>query len=219
MNEEILKLGKLLVNELGVESSVDTLSRWMAHYIAEQMNIIDSAEGDEKKQAEKRCFETILKLWKHMSYYNGSRPFENFKPIFDTLDRINPCKDNPYYFQYEYLQRNKDFNSEDDPVAQYLYLATLVDENARAWLELLFQLDAKAAIDDKVKKWIEAALPLADNDEPSLIVRILSNDENDFGRKENEIKSIEKRIEQLKKFSIFKDELISMYEDEINELK
>ena len=65
MREEILNLGKLLVGELGLEYSVDTLSRWMAHYIAEQMRIIESTENDDKKLAEEKCFETILKLWKH----------------------------------------------------------------------------------------------------------------------------------------------------------
>lgn len=220
MSEEILKLGKLLVNELGLESSVDTLSRWMAHYIAEQMKIIDFAQEDEKKQAENRCFETILKLWKHMSYYNGgSRPFEDFKPIFDTLNRMNPDNENPYYFQNEYSPKKADGDNENNEVAKYLSLATLVDKTARVWLKFLFQSAAEAVVDDKMKKWIEAALPLSENTEPSLIIRLLSNTEPEEDTQENNIKYLEKRIEQLEKFNAFSDELILMYKKEIDKLQ
>ena len=220
MSEEILKLGKLLVNELGLESSVDTLSRWMAHYIAEQMKIIDFAQEDEKKQAENRCFETILKLWKHMSYYNGeSRPFEDFKPIFDTLNRMNPDNENPYYFQNEYSPREADGDNENNEVARYLSLATLVDKTARVWLKFLFQSAAEAVVDDKMKKWIEAALPLSENTEPSLIIRLLSNTESEEDTQENNIKYLERRIDQLEKFNAFSDELILMYKKEIDKLQ
>jgi len=33
--DDVLKLGKQLIAELGLDQSIDTLSRWMAHYIAE----------------------------------------------------------------------------------------------------------------------------------------------------------------------------------------
>lgn len=216
MKEEVLNLGKLLVNELGLESSVDTLSRWMAHYIAEQMRIIESAEEEEKMLAEERCFDTILKLWKHRSYYNGSmRPFEEFEPIFKTLDKLDPDNCNNYYFQNEYSRKN---NSEKDDITKYLSLATSVDEVARVWLKFIFQSAAEAAVDEKTKKWIEAALPLEDNSEASLIVRILSRDELDDyeDNQENRIQYLERRIEQLEGFKSFSDELISMYKKEMD---
>ncbi len=218
MKEEILKLGELLVNELGLESSVDTLSRWMAHYIAEQMKIAEFAEEEEKKLAEEKCFETILKLWKHMSRYkSGLRPFEDFEPIFKTLNRLNPDNGDSYYFQNEYSRRKTDGDSENEVVAQYLSLATSVDETARIWLEFIFQSAAEAVVDEKMKKWIEAALPLSDNAEASLIVRILSNGEfDDFeDNPMNSVKYLEGRIEQLEGFRDFNEELISMYKKEI----
>lgn len=218
MKEEILSLGNLLVNEMGLESSVDTLSRWMAHYIAEQMRIIEFAEEDEKKLAEEKCFETILKLWKHMRYYkSGLRPFEDFEPIFKTISRLNPDNKNSYYFQNEYSRRKADGESEKDVVAQYLSLATGVDDAARIWLKFIFQSAAEAAVDEKMKEWIEAAIPLSDNAETSLIVRILSNDElDDFeDNPVNRVKYLERRIEQLEGFRYFNEELISMYKKEV----
>ena len=218
MKEEILKLGELLVNELGLESSVDTLSRWMAHYIAEQMKIAELAEEEEKKLAEEKCFETILKLWKNMSYYkSGLRPFEDFEPIFKTINRLNPDNRNSYYFQNEYSRSKDDGDKENDAVAQYLSLATGVDKVARIWLKFIFQSAAQAAVDEKMKKWIEAAIPLSDDAETSLIVQILSNDEiDDFeDNPVNRVKYLEGRIEQLEGFRDLNEELISMYKKEI----
>ena len=69
--KKAINLGKLLVNELGLESSNDTLSRWMAHYISEKMLLAEKLpEGEEKNKAEKDCFETILKLKKKQFFYS-----------------------------------------------------------------------------------------------------------------------------------------------------
>lgn len=218
MNKEVLNLGKLLVNELGLESSVDTLSRWMAHYIAEKMKIAESSNLGEKDLAEEKCFETILKLWKHMRYYSGNlRPFENFESIFETLNRLDPDNRNTYYFQNAYSRKEFD---EDDIVSRYLALATSVDEVARVWLKFIFQSAVEAAVDEKSKEWIEAALPLQDNAEASLLVRILSFDELDDyeNQKENKISYLERRVAQLEEFKAFNEDLISMYKHEISKL-
>ena len=217
MREEILNLGKLLVGELGLEYSVDTLSRWMAHYIAEQMRIIESTENGDKKLAEEKCFETILKLWKHRAYYkNGVRPFEDFEPIFQTLNRLNPDNQNTYFFKNGYSLNRNDETSENDAITQYLDLATKIDETARVWLKFIFQSAAEVAVDDKMKRWIEAALPITDNAEPSLIVQIISDYELDGGEDtlDNKRRILEKRIEQLEGFREFNEELISMYKKE-----
>lgn len=98
IQERIINLGKALVEELG--SRIGTPSRWMAHYIAEQMTIADNAQGDDKIRAEQKCFETILKLWEHRSSLpNGQRPFENFEPIFRVLEQLNPENKQPFYFK------------------------------------------------------------------------------------------------------------------------
>ena len=67
IQERIFNLGKALVEELGLEPGVDTLARWMAHYIAEKITLAKNAHGDEKIKAEQQCFDAILKLWQHRS--------------------------------------------------------------------------------------------------------------------------------------------------------
>lgn len=221
MKREVLNLGKLLVKELGLESSVDTLSCWMAHYIAQQMIEIENATGADKEAAEEKCIETILKLWKHRAYYEtGDKPFEKFEPIFQTLDRLNPDNEEPFYFQSDYSTRGK-LNNTDDAVKQYLLIATKIDEIVRVWLKFIFQHAAEQAVDEKTKEWLKAAAPLANNDEASLIVRILFDHdiaENDIAdNKEEKVKLFERRIEQLKSFRGFNEELISMYEEELKQ--
>lgn len=215
MNKEVLKLGKLLVKELGLESGVDTLSRWMAHYIAQQMSEIENSTGADKQAAEEKCFETILKLWKHRAYYEtGDRPFENFESIFQTLDRLNPDYEEPFYFQSEYSTKGK-LNNTDNAVKQYLLLAIQIDEVVRVWLKVIFQHAAEQALDEKTKEWIKAATPLTDNDEASLIVHILSEHDIDEKNRKEKTKLLKHRIEQLKSFREFNEELIAMYEEEL----
>jgi hypothetical protein len=214
-----LNLGELLVEELGLGSSVDTLSRWMSHYIAQQIVEIGNAIGWKKEAAEIKCFETILKLWKHRAYYRtGNKPFENFEPIFHTLERLNPDNEEPFYFQPSYSARESINDNETDNVKQYLSMASSIDKTVRIWLKFIFQQAAEWAVDEKTKEWLKAATPLSDK-EASLIVRILSNediDENDIAdNKEEKAKLVKHRIEQLKSFREFNEELILMYEEEL----
>jgi len=64
--EAILALGKKIVEELDLADSVDTLGRWMAHYVAELIQQAEQTTDQEQRTAiQKACFETILKLWDH----------------------------------------------------------------------------------------------------------------------------------------------------------
>ena len=45
--DEIIKLGKKLVKELDLEYSVNTLARWMSHYLAELLHNIDNEKTNE----------------------------------------------------------------------------------------------------------------------------------------------------------------------------
>jgi hypothetical protein len=55
-------LGQTIVRELHLEASVDTLGRWMAHYLAE---LLAEAErpGPQQDAARRRCSDFVLKLW------------------------------------------------------------------------------------------------------------------------------------------------------------
>lgn len=218
MKKDILSLGKLLVEELGLESSVDTLSRWMIHYISQQMVEVQNSTGKDKENAEERCYDTILKLWKHRAYYKtGDRPFENFEPIFRTLERLNPDNEEPFYFQRNYLRMEND--NEEDVVKKYLVMATKIDQIVRIWLKFIFQQAADNAIDERTRRWIEAAMPLGEDGEASLILKIVNDYDIDKKEiadiKEEKTRQLTHRIVELKSFRRFNEDLIKMYKEEV----
>jgi len=86
--EEIIKLGKKIVEELQLEPSVNTLGRWMAHYVAELILQAETCkEESDKKAKQKECADVILEIWKNREYLPEiSTPLTGLKPIVDLLN-------------------------------------------------------------------------------------------------------------------------------------
>ncbi len=96
--KKVISLGKKIVDEQNLDKTSDTLGRWMVHYIAE---LIEAAEADQDTKSENKtkCFEAILEFWRHRhSWPDGSKPFEQFDSILQTIKSICPENDNPFYF-------------------------------------------------------------------------------------------------------------------------
>ncbi|WP_185602366.1 hypothetical protein [Paenibacillus sp. 598K] len=212
-----MKLGKALVKELNLDPGVDTTARWMAHYIAEQIERVENSTGAEKKEAEVRCFETILKLWNHKSSFpRDSRPFENFEPILRTLARLDPENDRHFFFE----NRKEKKDGVPEEVQKWLDVADGIDEAARVWLKYVFEQAALAATDDSTIEWLENSAALQDDDHFSVIFRDLYSDVSDIwgeGQKQNEKKrqTILSRIKKLEVFSEFNQLLLTEYRDEL----
>jgi hypothetical protein len=148
MKKQVISLGKTLVQELGLESGVDTLSKWMAHYAAEQITTAENATGDAKAAAEQRCFETILQLWERQSSFpNGHRPFKNFDSIFRAPDRMDPESHRYYYFLDDRLfheaERDKDAEARNGDVQSWINVALEVDGAARVLIDFAFKQAAQ----------------------------------------------------------------------------
>lgn len=88
--DEILVLGKKIIEELSLDDSVDTLGRWIAHYIAELITSIEKAENeDDKQRLKNECADMVLKLWVHIEYVPGSlEPFKVYEILLSKLERI-----------------------------------------------------------------------------------------------------------------------------------
>lgn len=85
------------MTELELDESVNTLSRWMAHYLAELISATETASADKKQELEQRCADTIMKLWANRDTFpDGIRPFKNFEPIFRVLEKLDPDRDESY---------------------------------------------------------------------------------------------------------------------------
>jgi hypothetical protein len=211
-----MNLGKALVKELKLDPGVDTIARWMAHYIAEQIEIAEHSSEIEKKEAEERCFETILKLWNHRSAFpRGSRPFENFEPILRALERLDPENDRHYFFE------DRDDTSESVPeeLNKWLDVAKGIDEAARIWLKYVFKQATLAATDESTIEWLENSAKLQEEDHFSVIFRDLHSDTEvwEDGEEAHEIerKRISSYITKLEAFAELNQLLLDEYKQEL----
>lgn len=224
MKEKILNLGKLLVKDLELEPGNDNLSIWMAHYIAEKIVISENATGKKKQDAEKQCFDTILKLWKHRAYLkDGQRPFENYEIIFNTIERLNPDNKHPFYYA-EQKKKGKTscVNEINQEVQKWLNVALSIDQAARVWIESVINQAISIATNEKVKDYLKNTYNVDKELDTKIIVNILGNqlEENEKNtinklRKERR-KELRSRIKQLEAFSKINDELCRVFKQELD---
>jgi hypothetical protein len=219
IQERAISLGKALVRELELEPGVDTLSRWMAHYIAEQIAIAENATDNAKVEAEQRCFNTILKLWERRSSLPNDRyPFKSFEPIFNTLNRLDPDNSRSHYFDNSHFHKTESKSSEEqtNEVQLWINMALSIDVAARVLVDFALRQAACNAVEEKTAVWIEKSTNISDNkyDDISLIVDLLGEpqegelEEKVRERKRHELSS---KIEQLDMFiefsQLLRDEL------------
>lgn len=69
--KDVLELGRYLARELKTDEGVDTLGRWMAHYLAEQLDAVKKSSGAKKQQAQQRVSKLILEIWAQRSSLHG----------------------------------------------------------------------------------------------------------------------------------------------------
>lgn len=228
----VLELGRLLVKELDLEKSVDTLSRWMAHYIAEKIKYVEALpDGIKKKNAEKECFYLILELWKHRWHYKPDRqPLRNFNHLFDTLQKLDPEREEPYYYRWgnEQSKEEKEESFRSSDLKKLSPLALQIDKVARIWINYLFHEAAAKAKNEKIKEIIARAVKLPDSTDARIIQIVFADsmedtnenpvDQEELDRK-SKIKTLNCRIGELQRFKKINEYLIDQFEKEINNLK
>lgn len=84
--QDVLALGRQLVEELQLEPSVDTLGRWMAHHLAELMTDAENGEDPAARSvATRQAVETILRVWSHRATYHKINPLADLMPVLSVL--------------------------------------------------------------------------------------------------------------------------------------
>jgi len=97
----VLALGQHLVIELNLDERGDTLSRWMAHHVAELINQAQTlTQSRERNEAQKQAVETILKIWERRENLpHRAYPLAPFKDLLKILTLLQP-NNNPYRFSH-----------------------------------------------------------------------------------------------------------------------
>lgn len=91
----MLGLGRHLVRELGIEDSVDTLGRWIAHHVAELIDETEKASTrEDQRRAYKHAVETILLLWEHRAALpRNAFPLARYREVVVVLEALRPKAD------------------------------------------------------------------------------------------------------------------------------
>lgn len=227
LQEQIINLGKLFVQELKLDPGSDTFSKWMAHYIAEKMKIVEQALSDEdKKEAEKECFETILALWKHRWLLpSRKRPLEEFEPILKALERLNPEGQEPYFYHSldHEISELEISNPGLKEITDYTNMVLQIDKAARIWIEFVLNQAALKAKNEKTDSFLKNSINIRDNDDTTIIRIILDSDpaicfenyKDDNVRKKYQSEKLKKRIEELERFSKLNEVLLEKFRNDL----
>ncbi len=231
LQQQIINLGKLFVQELRLDPGCDTLSKWMAHYVAEKMTIAEQAiSNEDKKEAEKESFETILALWKHRWLMpSHKRPLEEFEPILKTLERLNPEEQEPYFFHsldYELSELEKN-NRDLKEITDYTNMALQIDKVARIWIEFILSQAALKAKNVKTDSFLNNSMNIHDNDDTTIIRIILDSDpaigfenyKDDNVQKKYQSEKLKSRIEELERFYKINEVLLKKYKKDLATLE
>jgi len=212
-------LGKKLVEELDLEPCVDTLGRWMAHYIADQIATAESATGEEKKAAQNACFSAILKLWAHRSELpSGTRPFREFEPIVRAIESLDPDNETPRY----YRAARPSGDDEKEPEAKaWLSAVDGLDYSAKVLIGYFLSEAARVAV-DKTKVWVKLAEAAGVDDGPSgIVVRFVTGEtrpKSDPDPIDVIREQIENRISRLEGFADVVRTVVDLMKNQIKAL-
>ena len=210
-----MALGRKLVDELGENPRADTLSRWMAHYMAELIDAAENAPQDELPASRRRCFDAILDLWSHRADLPaGRRPFEDLEPIGRALESLDPGNETPRFFS---AARPGVANAEEGPQSRTLLeLVDSVDFAARVIIVHSLADAAHAAL-DKSREWIARAEAAGRNPR---FVGIVASFVSAEGQRDEKAEQVERdrdllldRIERLENFQ----KLAALVTDDLRE--
>lgn len=229
LQKRTIELGKALVKELELDSGVDTLGRWMAHYVAEKIELAENLTGSRKRRAEKECFEVINELWSHRWIIPRDKPYlSDFEPLFKTLEDLNPSKKETYFFspniELDLKQELADTDSVE--VSKSLEIVRKVDKIARLIIlsslnQFISGIELSGERGDRIK---EALFGL---NQPDLsIIKIVASysrfeaEEGVVGIEmgDHEIESLKLEIKDLKEFISDANLLLKKKEFELKEL-
>lgn len=211
MPKGVLEIGKALIKELGINPGDDTLSRWMAHYIAELIDDAESASSEDRPEKLAKCANAILSLWKHRQVLpNGKRPFEELEPIVRAIVSLDPADDTPRYFRS--VRNVIDKTEENTGGRKWLDLADGLDYSAKVLIRYCLEQASQDAL-DKSKQWVELAEVAGLEDEIDFpVIRFITAESelsNASGTDEIARKRLEDRINRLDGFKKMADALAS----------
>lgn len=200
--EAVLELGKKLTQELDLDKSVDTLGRWMAHYIAELMQEAEQAVAEERIEKRRLCVEAILSLWKYRAESpEFSAPLSGFRPLLEFLRDLNPKSNRPCYSDPS--EKIAEEYQLDESQTQSLQLIESIDTTAKILIRhALMCASTSATIGSE--EWLNLIENAGLEDDPEILIAKLMYGEVDTHfvahSDKDKYQELEERISQLENF-------------------
>lgn len=212
---QILELGKRIVKELDLEDSVNTLGKWMAHYVAEIIYKVENCDNEtEKNNLQNECSKLIIQLWKDKKHLPIQEPLSNLKPLLKTLEAL---KEDKYSF-YSY----RDLKNSNDRVNWHEFVSLAKNNTNKIFQLAVYANSAKEILQSKQRYTEEDAILLSD-DEQKLIELLnkylkLGDSILDFGDEDIELEKMESKERYKIIFEKF-EELIDDQKESLSKLK
>lgn len=212
-----ISLGKQFIALLGGSRESDTLSRWMAHYIAECITLAETATGLRKRVLQQQCHETILALWeKRNSLPDGLRPFQGFEPIFRALAAIDLENSPSYYLASLRRDSRVPATRRQKEADKFVELVIAVDNAARAIIEYSIESAVETATTPALRAMLAEARTLTSGSDIDLLIRLMSPAGNDPDEQERhlaaEVQRIERRVAMLEVFYTLYEQVRPLFE-------
>jgi hypothetical protein len=133
----VLRLGKKIVAELGLRDGTDTLSKWVAHDIAELIYDAEASGEANSSSARATCRNAIMALWKHRA--GASERFAHIGTL-QGWTRFLRSRGNPFLnFDADRLKVSEDKSEAELCLAFASTLRDATDPMIRAALHLAAQ--------------------------------------------------------------------------------
>lgn len=212
IQKKIIKLGKKMIEDLDIENSVDTLSRWMIYYISELIVKAENETGEKKAELNLECCNVILKVWEQRYSQNAiSSPFEKFQKVYEVLTQLNI--DDEWSL---YSRRYKPEYDEAISSSQRYWLSLIkeIDQVVKVWIKYFSYEAANELVDDGINDWLDVLEDIEDTESDLLKQILFLEKDEDFvrGKKENLLK----QLAMLEKFNEINVKLIDTIKREID---
>lgn len=182
----------------------------MINYLAEQIDLAESGS----EEAKNSCIEVILKLWeKRAMLPNGTRPFENFEPIFKALESLSPESHIPRYYHQTDSDKPYDLRGSE----KWVEIAKRLDDTARTLITFMFEQAVVSSYSEDTKEWIKTLAGTIDSNEFDFILKYSAEKEPD--KMENRIENLTKRINNLEAFENLSESIRKNLKEELNRLE
>lgn len=166
---DIFSLGELLVKQLEQEESQSMITKWMAYYIAEKMELAENCSSEQKKNAKKECSDAIMALWsRRQDLPKGIRPLKRFDQLFDTIALLRKKREHPLFF-------NDQLDLSELESSEWLELIYDIDKGTRTAILVALHEATMEARDSTTNQFIGAAGRSEDDKDIELIEALSSN--------------------------------------------